>query len=55
MDETIYRILKFLFDFALEVWFSINNFNDVLTLYMYCLIQSLLYQTGWEHFYFDLL
>ena len=23
MDETIYVILKFLFDFALDVWFSI--------------------------------
>ena len=23
MDETIYEILKLLFDFALEVWFSI--------------------------------
>ena len=24
MDETIFVILKVLFDFALEVWFSIN-------------------------------
>ena len=28
MDETIYGILKFLFDFALEVWFSINRNHD---------------------------
>ena len=26
MDETIYVILKVLFVFALEVWFSTNNF-----------------------------
>ena len=25
MDETIYVILKVLFDFALEVWFSISS------------------------------
>ena len=25
MDETIYVILKVLFDFALEVWFSIED------------------------------
>ena len=27
MDETIYVILKLLFDFALEVWFSICTQN----------------------------
>ena len=28
MDETIYEILKVLFDFGLEVWFSIDNWSD---------------------------
>ena len=27
MDETIYAILKVLFNFALEVWFSIVGWN----------------------------
>ena len=50
MDEKIYIILKLLFEFALEVWFSIyhqeqedpqmlyTNYSiHVITLYYYCL------------------
>ena len=29
MDETIYVILKLMFDFALEVWFSIDRHLSV--------------------------
>ena len=44
MDETIYVILKVLFDFALEVWFSINSYKATETI-MEALITFLLTAT----------
>ena len=40
MDETIYVMLKVLFDFALEVWFSICHVNVVFYVYMLRLLLS---------------
>ena len=37
MDETIYVILKVLFDFALEVWFSIDPISIKVAQYYYFL------------------
>ena len=36
MDETIFVIIKFQFDFALEVWFSIygKNLGKIIFLYL---------------------
>ena len=43
MDETIYLILKLLFNFALEVWFSIFSCEDVFQ--MLLLFRELIYSS----------
>ena len=40
MDETIYVLLKLLFDFALEVWFSIDVILCVYYLILYVLVNN---------------
>ena len=46
MDETIYVILKVLFDFALEVWFSIY-------IYILWTNASLVVRPCFVHLYFE--